>query len=63
MRTLPCQGQEYSRESVRSPPYRHQHGDPGTNLEGRPGQLHHRCTVGRQTRLPQQHEVFRGVGS
>ena len=46
-------------ESVRF----HQHGDPATKLEGRPGQLHHRCKIGRQTRLPYQYEVFRSTGS
>jgi hypothetical protein len=51
LRTIPRQGPKHNREPVRLPPECHKHGDPATKLEGRPGQLHHRCTVGRQTGL------------
>jgi hypothetical protein len=35
LRTIPRQGQEYSREPVRIPPERHKYGDTSPSLEGR----------------------------
>ncbi len=63
LRTIPRQGQEYSREPVRIPPERHKYGDTVSRLEGRTDQLYHGHTVGGQTRPQQKPKVFQSTVS